>query len=87
MARSVDPLETMPVSRYARPTALEPPGACSALLILFLYLPIAFMVIVLVRRVGDARACRSQGPTLHWYEVMLNNRQLLRPSATRSPCR
>ncbi len=75
MARNVDPLETMPVSRYARPQrwALR---ALFAFLILFLYLPIAFMVVFSF----DASTTPSlpiQGPTLHWYEVMANNRQLL----------
>jgi ABC-type spermidine/putrescine transport system permease subunit II len=43
---------------------------------LFLYLPIVFMVAFSF----DASQTPSfpiQGPTLHWYDVMINNRQLL----------
>jgi spermidine/putrescine transport system permease protein len=75
VASDVDPLETMPVSRYA---ALTRWGLrlVFAFLVLFLYLPIVFMVAFSF----DASSTPSlpiQGPTLHWYDVMLNNRQLL----------
>ena len=75
MARNVDPLETMPVSRYAGLTR----GSLRivfALLVLFLYLPIIFMVAFSFDE-SSTPSLPIQGPTLRWYEVMLNNRQLL----------
>ena len=75
MARGVDPLETMPVSRYA---GLIRWGlrAIFALLVLFLYLPIVFMVAFSFDE-SSTPGLPIQGPTLHWYDVMINNRQLL----------
>jgi len=75
VARNVDPLETMPVSRRAglQRWALR---ALFAIVILFLYLPIVFMVLFSF----DTSATPGlpiQGLTLHWYDVMINNRQLL----------
>ena len=75
MARSVDPLEAMPVSRYARAQRWGL-RVLFGFLMLFLYLPIAFMIAFSF----DASSTPSlpiQGPTLRWYDVMLNNRQLL----------
>jgi spermidine/putrescine transport system permease protein len=75
VARNVDPLETMPVSRYARMQRWSL-RALFAFMILFLYLPIVFMVAFSF----DASSTPSlpiQGPTLHWYDVMIHNRQLL----------
>jgi ABC-type spermidine/putrescine transport system permease subunit II len=65
----------MPVSRYAR---LQRSGlrALFAFMILFLYLPIVLMVAFSF----DSSATPGlpiQGLTLHWYDVMLHNRQLL----------
>ena len=75
MARNVDPLETMPVSRHAR---LQRWGlrALFGFLILFLYLPIVFMVAFSFDD-SSTPSLPIQGPTLRWYGVMLNNRQLL----------
>jgi len=75
VARNVDPLETMPVSRYANLQRWSL-RALFAFMILFLYLPIVFMVAFSF----DASSTPSlpiQGPTLHWYDVMIHNRQLL----------
>jgi spermidine/putrescine transport system permease protein len=76
VANRVDPLETMPVSRYA--------GAVRSTLrvwffalIAFLYLPIVFMIAFSFDE-SQTPGLPIQGPTLHWYSVMLNNRQLLR---------
>ncbi|HEY7522665.1 MAG TPA: ABC transporter permease [Candidatus Limnocylindrales bacterium] len=76
MADGIDPLETMPVSRFARPVRWGL-RLLFWLMIVFLYLPIAFMVLFSF----DASTTPGfpiQGPTLHWYDVMLNNRVLLR---------
>jgi ABC-type spermidine/putrescine transport system permease subunit II len=76
VANRIDPLETMPVSRYARAVRWGL-RILFGLMIVFLYLPIAFMVLFSF----DASATPGlpiQGPTLHWYDVMLNNRVLLR---------
>ena len=75
MARNVDPLETMPVSRHA---SLQRWGlrGLFAIAILFLYLPIVFMVLFSF----DTSATPGlpiQGLTMHWYDVMIHNRQLL----------
>ena len=75
MARNVDPLETMPVSRYAGLTRWGL-RIVFALLVLFLYLPIVFMVAFSFDE-SATPGLPIQGPTLHWYDVMINNRQLL----------
>jgi ABC-type spermidine/putrescine transport system permease subunit II len=65
----------MPVSRHARLQrwALR---ALFAFVILFLYLPIVFMV-AFSFDTSATPGLPIQGLTLHWYDVMLNNRQLL----------
>lgn len=75
MASRVDPLETMPVSRFARPMrwALR---LFFAVLIVFLYLPIVFMV-AFSFDASQTPSLPIQGPTLDWYAAMLRNRQLL----------
>jgi spermidine/putrescine transport system permease protein len=75
VARNVDPLETMPVSRYAGLTRWGL-RIVFALLVLFLYLPIVFMVAFSFDE-SATPGLPIQGPTLHWYDVMINNRQLL----------
>jgi len=75
VARSVDPLETMPVSRYAGLTRWGL-RVVFALLVLFLYLPIVFMVAFSFDE-SSTPGLPIQGPTLHWYDVMIHNRQLL----------
>jgi ABC-type spermidine/putrescine transport system permease subunit II len=66
----------MPVSRYANALRWGL-RILFVVLMVFLYLPIAFMILFSF----DASATPGlpiQGPTLHWYDVMLNNRVLLR---------
>lgn len=75
MARNVDPLETMPVSRYANMQRWSL-RALFAFMILFLYLPIVFMVAFSFDE-SSTPSLPIQGPTLHWYDVMIHNRQLL----------
>lgn len=76
MAREIDPLETMPVSRNA--------GALRwglrtwfAIIFVFLYLPIVFLIAFSFDD-STTPGLPIQGPTLRWYGVMLNNRVLLR---------
>lgn len=75
MARGVDPLETMPVSRYARLQRWGLRGLF-AFLVLFLYLPIVFMVTFSFDE-SATPGLPLTGLTLHWYDVMIHNRQLL----------
>ena len=79
MASRVDPLETMPVSRYARLVRWTL-GVWFFALIAFLYLPIAFMIAFSFDD-SETPGLPIQGPTLRWYDVMLNNRQLVRAVA------
>jgi spermidine/putrescine transport system permease protein len=75
VARDVDPLDTMPVSRYARPTRWGLRILFGALVV-FLYLPIVFMVVFSF----DDSATPTlplQGLTLHWYDTMINNPYLI----------
>lgn len=76
VASRVDPLETMPVSRYARPVRWGLRILFGAMIV-FLYLPIAFMILFSFDA-STTPGLPIQGPTLHWYDVMLNNRVLLR---------
>jgi ABC-type spermidine/putrescine transport system permease subunit II len=76
VASRVDPLETMPVSRYAGVVRWGLRG-WFAIVIAFLYLPIVFMV-AFSFDASTTPGLPIQGPTLHWYDVMLNNRVLLR---------
>jgi spermidine/putrescine transport system permease protein len=75
VARSVDPLETMPVSRHAQLQrwCLR---ALFAFVILFLYLPIVVMV-AFSFSASATPGLPIRALTLHWYEVMINNRQLM----------
>jgi ABC-type spermidine/putrescine transport system permease subunit II len=66
----------MPVSRYARPTRWVLRLWFWALLV-FLYVPIVFMIAFSFDE-SATPGLPIQGPTLHWYDVMLHNRQLLR---------
>jgi spermidine/putrescine transport system permease protein len=76
VADRADPLETMPVSRYARPTRWVLRLWFWTLLV-FLYVPIVFMIAFSFDE-SATPGLPIQGPTLHWYDVMLHNRQLLR---------
>ena len=73
---NVDPLETMPVSPYAGVTRWTL-RIWFAILVVFLYLPIAFMIIFSFDE-GATPGLPITGFTLQWYEEMLGNRQLLR---------
>ena len=73
---NVDPLETMPVSPYAGVTRWTL-RIWFAVLVVFLYLPIAFMIIFSFDE-GATPGLPITGFTLKWYEEMLGNRQLLR---------
>ena len=75
MGKQVDPLETMPVSPYARPTRWVLWLWAVAVLV-FLYVPIAFLVLF------SFNEPRTPGLpivnlTLHWYEVAAGNSLLL----------
>jgi spermidine/putrescine transport system permease protein len=76
VGRRVDPLETMPVSRYAHAIRWGFRVWFVALMI-FLYLPIAFMILFSFDE-SRTPGLPITGLTLHWYEVLLDNRQLLR---------
>ena len=76
MADGVDPLETMPVSPYARAIRWTLRLWFGAFIV-FLYLPIAFMVIFSFDE-GATPGLPLTGFTLRWYDEMLNNMQLLR---------
>ena len=73
---NVDPLDTMPVSPYAGVTRWTL-RIWFAVLVVFLYLPIAFMIIFSFDE-GATPGLPITGFTLQWYEEMLGNRQLLR---------
>lgn len=75
VGKQIDPLETMPVSPYARPTRWVLWLWAIAVLV-FLYLPIAFLVLF------SFNEPRTPGLpivnlTLHWYEVAAGNSLLL----------
>ncbi len=76
MDSRVDPLETMPVSRYAGAIRWTLRIWFFALMA-FLYLPIVFMIAFSFDD-SATPGLPIQGPTLRWYDVMLNNRQLIR---------
>lgn len=75
MAKRVDPLETMPVSPYARPMRWVL-SLWTALILGFLYLPIGFLVLFSFNepRTPGLPIVRL---TLHWYEVAAGNGILL----------
>lgn len=76
VADGVDPLETMPVSRYAGGVRWALWLVFVALLV-FLYLPIIFMVVFSFDE-SSTPGLPITGFTLRWYEEMANNRVLLR---------
>ena len=75
MARRVDPLETMPVSPYARPTRWAL-WLWAAAILVFLYLPIGFLVLFSFNE-PRTPGLPIVGLTLHWYEVAAGNSILL----------
>ena len=76
MASGVDPLETMPVSRYAGAMRRSLRLWFGALMV-FLYLPIVFMIAFSFDE-SQTPGLPITGFTLHWYDVLLGNRVLLR---------
>lgn len=76
MASRGDPLETMPVSRYAHAVRWSLRFWFAAL-ILFLYLPITFMIVFSFDE-SQTPGLPITGFTLHWYDVLLSNRVLIR---------
>jgi spermidine/putrescine transport system permease protein len=76
VASRVDPLETMPVSRYAHAVRWGL-RLCFVALMVFLYLPIAFMIVFSFDE-SQTPGLPITGFTLHWYEVLLANRVLVR---------
>ncbi len=76
MANRVDPLETMPVSRYARSVS-RGLRLWFGLMMVFLYVPILFMIVFSFDE-SRTPGLPITGFTLKWYEVMLGNRVLLR---------
>jgi len=76
VASRVDPLETMPVSRYARIVRWGLRLWFGALIV-FLYLPIVFMIVFSFDE-SSTPGLPITGFTLHWYDVLLGNRVLLR---------
>ncbi len=75
VGKQIDPLETMPVSPYARPTRWVL-WLWAVTVLVFLYVPIAFLVLF------SFNEPRTPGLpivnlTLHWYEVAAGNSLLL----------
>jgi ABC-type spermidine/putrescine transport system permease subunit II len=75
VASRIDPIELMPVSRSAR-TVRRLLAAWFATMLVFLYLPIVFLVIFSFDE-SATPGLPITGFTLHWYEVMLDNTVLL----------
>ncbi len=76
MANRVDPLETMPVSRWAHAVRWSFRLWFGAMMV-FLYLPIVFMVVFSFDE-SSTPGLPITGFTLHWYDALLNNRVLVR---------
>lgn len=67
----MSPLETMPVSPFARQTRWLLKGLATAIL-LFLYLPIAFLILFSFEEAATP-GLPITGLTLHWYQQMLSD--------------
>jgi len=76
VASRVDPLETMPVSRYARAIRWGLRLWFGAMMV-FLYLPILFLIVFSFDE-SSTPGLPITGFTLHWYGVLLDNRVLIR---------
>jgi spermidine/putrescine transport system permease protein len=68
MARRGSPLETMPVSRFARPVRWSL-IALTGLILAFLYLPVAFLILFSFEEAATP-GLPITGLTLHWYQVL-----------------
>ena len=71
MARGTSPLETMPVSRFARQTRWSLIVLAGAVLA-FLYLPIAFLILFSFEDAATP-GLPITGLTLHWYQVLASD--------------
>lgn len=71
MAKGIAPIETMPVSPFARHTRWVLMVFTGAILA-FLYIPIAFLVLFSFEQ-ADSPGLPITGLTLHWYQVMLSD--------------
>ena len=76
MDSRVDPLETMPVSRYASAVRWSLRLWFAAMMV-FLYLPILFLIVFSFDE-SSTPGLPITGFTLHWYGVLLDNRVLIR---------
>ena len=72
MASRIDPIELMPVDRHARRTR-RLLALLVTLVILFLYLPIAFLILFSFET-SQTPGLPITGLTLRWYEAMLKDR-------------
>lgn len=72
MARRIDPIELMPVSRHARRTRFVL-ALLTAAILAVLYVPIAFLVLFSFET-SATPGLPILGLTLHWYEAMLKDR-------------
>jgi spermidine/putrescine transport system permease protein len=71
VARGTSPLETMPVSRFARQTRWSLIVLAGAVLA-FLYLPIAFLILFSFEDAATP-GLPITGLTLHWYQVLASD--------------
>jgi spermidine/putrescine transport system permease protein len=71
VARSMSPLETMPVSPFARQTRWLLKGL-AAIVLVFLYLPIGFLILFSFEE-ASTPGLPITGLTLHWYLKMLSD--------------
>jgi spermidine/putrescine transport system permease protein len=71
VARGSSPLETMPVSRFARQTRWSLIVLTGAMLV-FLYLPIAFLILFSFEDAATP-GLPITGLTLHWYQVLASD--------------
>ncbi len=76
VADGIDPVELMPVSRWARPVRRSL-KLWFSFVIVFLYVPILFMIIFSFDE-SRTPGLPVTGFTLQWYEAMLENRVLMR---------
>ncbi len=71
MARTISPLETMPVSPFARQTRWLLKILAGVILV-FLYVPIAFLILFSFEE-ASTPGLPITGLTLHWYQQMLSD--------------
>lgn len=74
MAKRIDPIELMPVSRHARRTR-RLLAVLTGAIIAFLYIPIVFLVLFSFET-SNTPGLPITGLTLHWYEAVFKDRQI-----------